>query len=185
MQCPPHLLHLPRIQVIFDCVSLTRLNDPCFFLKFLKFSTDSSFLGPKYSAPLAGSASPNNYMHSADGGIGTSRSWFTYEELSGATNEFSKDNVLGEGGFGCVYKGVLADRREVAVKQLKAGGGQGEREFRAEVEIISRIHHRHLVSLVGYCIFEHQRLLVYDYVPNDTLYHHLHGETRVLIDTIS
>ncbi|XP_073296188.1 proline-rich receptor-like protein kinase PERK8 isoform X1 [Primulina huaijiensis] len=140
-------------------------------------NSDSSFLGPKYSAPLAGSASANNYIYSTDGGIVTSRSWFTYEELSGATNEFSKDNVLGEGGFGCVYKGVLPDGREIAVKQLKAGSGQGEREFRAEVEIISRIHHRHLVSLVGYCISEHQRLLVYDYLPNDTLHHHLHGRS--------
>ncbi|KAJ6371112.1 hypothetical protein OIU77_001591 [Salix suchowensis] len=58
----------------------------------------------------------------------------------------------------------------------------GEREFRAEVEIIGRVHHRHLVSLVGYCISEHQRLLVYDYLPNDTLYYHLHGEGRPLMD---
>ena len=75
-----------------------------------------------------------------------------------------------------MYKGCLPDKREVAVKQLKVGGAQGEREFRAEVEIISRVHHRHLVSLVGYCISENQRLLVYDYVPNNTLYHHLHGK---------
>ncbi|KAK4393408.1 Proline-rich receptor-like protein kinase PERK8 [Sesamum angolense] len=91
----------------------------------------------------------------------------------------------GEGGFGCVYKGVLVDGREVAVKQLKDGGGQGEREFRAEVEIISRIHHRHLVSLVGYCISEKQRLLVYDYVPNNTLHYHLHGEAKTVMDWAS
>lgn len=109
------------------------------------------------------------------GGIGNSRSWYTYEELATATERFSENNLLGEGGFGCVYKGVLADGREVAVKQLKAGGGQGEREFRAEVEIINRIHHRHLVSLVGYCISECQRILVYDYVPNNTLHYHIHG----------
>ncbi|XP_073288873.1 proline-rich receptor-like protein kinase PERK8 [Primulina huaijiensis] len=145
-------------------------------------NSDSSFLRSQNSAQLAGTASANNYIHSSDSGLGTSRSWFTYEELSAATNEFSKKNLLGEGGFGCVYKGVLADRRDVAVKQLKAGGGQGEREFRAEVEIISRIHHRHLVSLVGYCIFEHQRLLVYDYVPNDTLYYHLHVEGKPAMD---
>lgn len=83
---------------------------------------------------------------------------------------------MGEGGFGCVYKGVLADGKDVAVKQLKIGGGQGEHEFRAEVEIISRIHHRYLVSLAGYCISEHQRLLVYEYVPNNTLHYHLHGK---------
>lgn len=84
---------------------------------------------------------------------------------------------MGEGGFGSVYKGSLPDGREIAVKQLKIGGGQGEKEFKAEVEIISRIHHRHLVSLVGFCIQDTRRLLVYDYVSNDTLYFHLHGKT--------
>lgn len=93
-----------------------------------------------------------------------------------ATGDFSTQNLLGEGGFGCVYKGYLPDGREVAVKQLKIEGVQGEREFKAEVQIISRIHHRHLVSLVGYCISDNRRMLVYDYVPNNTLYFHLHGK---------
>ncbi|XP_022956670.1 proline-rich receptor-like protein kinase PERK9 [Cucurbita moschata] len=110
------------------------------------------------------------------GGLGSSRPLFTYEELFKATNAFSAQNLLGEGGFGSVYKGYLPDGREVAVKELKIGGGQGEQEFKAEVEIIGRVHHRHLVSLVGYCISEHQRLLVYDYVPNNSLYYHLHLE---------
>jgi len=109
-------------------------------------------------------------------GLGNSRPLFAYEELMKATNNFSTQNLLGEGGFGCVYKGSLPDGREVAVKQLQIAGSQGEREFKAEVEIISRIHHRHLVSLVGYCISESKRLLVYDYVPNSTLYFHLHGK---------
>lgn len=91
------------------------------------------------------------------------------------TNGFSRQNVLGEGGFGCVYKGWMLDGKLVAVKQLKAGSGQGEKEFRAEVEIITRVHHRHLVTLVGYCISEQQRLLIYEFVPNQTLEHHLHG----------
>lgn len=73
------------------------------------------------------------------------------------------------------------DGRVVAVEQLKIGGGQGEREFKAEVEIISRIHHRHLVSLVGYCIWESKRLLVYGYVPNNTLHFHLHGKPPILL----
>lgn len=107
--------------------------------------------------------------------MGNSRPWFTYEELVDATNGFSAQNLLGEGGFGSVYKGSLVDGREVAIKQLRNGGGQGEREFRSEVEIISRIHHRHLVSLVGYCISGERRLLVLDYLPNNTLYFHLHG----------
>ncbi|KAL0446948.1 UNVERIFIED_CONTAM: Proline-rich receptor-like protein kinase PERK9 [Sesamum latifolium] len=116
------------------------------------------------------------------GGFSSSKSCFAYEELVEATNGFSSQNLLGEGGFGYVYKGILADGRDVAVKQLKIGGGQGEREFRSEVEIISRIHHRHLVSLVGYCIYESRRLLVYDYVPNNNLYFLLHAEDRPLLD---
>ncbi|CAI0451167.1 unnamed protein product [Linum tenue] len=122
------------------------------------------------------------YSPSEAGGLNNSKSWFTYDELLQATNGFSKQNLLGEGGFGCVYKGVLVDGREVAVKQLKIGGSQGEREFRAEVDIISRVHHRYLVSLVGYCISDHQRLLVYDYLPNDTLHFHLHTEGRPVMD---
>uniref|UniRef100_A0ACD5X0A5 Uncharacterized protein n=1 Tax=Avena sativa TaxID=4498 RepID=A0ACD5X0A5_AVESA len=106
-----------------------------------------------------------------------SQSSFTYEELGAATGGFSKENLLGQGGFGYVYKGVLpGSGKEVAVKQLKAGSGQGEREFQAEVEIISRVHHRHLVSLVGYCMASSQRLLVYEFVANDTLERHLHGQ---------
>lgn len=134
---------------------------------------------PQNSAHLAGSGSGSYFMHSPDA---NSKSWFTYEELSNATQGFSAQKLLGEGGFGCVYKGLLVDGREVAVKQLKIGGGQGEREFRAEVEIISRVHHRHLVSLVGYCISDHQRLLVYEYVPNNTLHYHLHGEGRPVME---
>lgn len=146
--------------------------------------SDSGFLKAHSSAPLIGSGPSSDFVDSPTepGGLGNSRSWFTFEELAQATNGFSDQNLLGEGGFGSVYKGLLPDGREIAVKQLKIGGGQGEREFKAEVEIISRIHHRHLVSLVGYCISENRRLLVYDYVPNNTLYYHLHGEGQLVLD---
>ncbi|XP_027346905.1 proline-rich receptor-like protein kinase PERK12 [Abrus precatorius] len=109
---------------------------------------------------------------------------FTYDKVMEITNAFSSQNVIGEGGFGCVYKGLLPDGKAVAVKQLKAGSGQGDREFTAEVEIISRVHHRHLVSLVGYCITEQQRVLIYEYVPNRTLHHHLHGNVRSGMPTL-
>uniref|UniRef100_A0A0E0JFV6 non-specific serine/threonine protein kinase n=1 Tax=Oryza punctata TaxID=4537 RepID=A0A0E0JFV6_ORYPU len=110
--------------------------------------------------------------------LGFSRCTFTYEDLSAATDGFSDANLLGQGGFGYVHKGVLLNGTEVAVKQLRDGSGQGEREFQAEVEIISRVHHKHLVTLVGYCISGGKRLLVYEYVPNNTLELHLHGRGR-------
>nr|CDM82387.1 unnamed protein product [Triticum aestivum] len=111
-----------------------------------------------------------------------SKCTFTYEELAVATNEFSDANLLGQGGFGFVHKGVLPDGTEVAIKQLRDGSGQGEREFQAEVEIISRVHHKHLVTLVGYCISEDKRLLVYEFVPNNTLEFHLHGRRGPTMD---
>ncbi|KAE8654773.1 Proline-rich receptor-like protein kinase PERK12 [Hibiscus syriacus] len=145
-------------------------------------NSDSAFLRPQSPHKLVGGGPSGTYYSSDTGGVNNSRSWLAYDELVRATDGFSEHNLLGEGGFGCVYKGILTDGREVAVKQLKIGGGQGEREFRAEVDIISRVHHRHLVSLVGYCISEHQRLLVYDYVPNGTLHYHLHGRGRPVMD---
>ncbi|XP_022151188.1 LOW QUALITY PROTEIN: proline-rich receptor-like protein kinase PERK13 [Momordica charantia] len=116
------------------------------------------------------------------GVISTAKFFFSYEELMEITFGFSRQNILGEGGFGCVFKGWLPEGKPVAVKQLKAGSGQGEREFKAEVEIISRVHHRHLVSLVGYCVSENHRLLIYEFVPNMTLEHHLHSKGVPVLD---
>lgn len=140
-------------------------------------SMNSSGSGSSYS----GSGNP---LPPPSPGIGLSfsKSTFTYEELSMATDAFSDANLLGQGGFGYVHRGVLPNGKEVAVKQLKAGSGQGEREFQAEVEIISRVHHKHLVSLVGYCISGAQRMLVYEFVPNNTLEFHLHGKGRPTMD---
>lgn len=107
--------------------------------------------------------------------LGFTKNTFTYEELASATQMFNNSLLLGEGGFGYVHKGVLPNGKEIAVKSLKSTSGQGEREFQAEVEIISRVHHRHLVSLVGYCITAQQKLLVYEYIPNNSLDYHLYG----------
>ncbi|KAF0928876.1 hypothetical protein E2562_010734 [Oryza meyeriana var. granulata] len=120
-----------------------------------------------------GASGPHAPPHDA---LGLSKGTFTYEQLAAATGNFSEANLLGQGGFGYVHKGVLPGGKAVAVKQLKSGSGQGEREFQAEVDIISRVHHRHLVSLVGYCIAGARRMLAYEFVPNKTLEFHLHGE---------
>lgn len=107
--------------------------------------------------------------------LGFNQSSFTFDELSAATGGFAQRNLLGQGGFGYVHKGVLPNGKEIAVKSLKSTGGQGDREFQAEVDIISRVHHRHLVSLVGHCMSDARKLLVYEFVPNKTLDYHLHG----------
>ncbi|CAA7036022.1 unnamed protein product [Microthlaspi erraticum] len=116
--------------------------------------------------------------------LGSGQTHFSYEELAEITQGFSRQNILGEGGFGCVYKGTTRDGKAVAIKQLKAssGGGGGDGGFKAEVEIISRVHHRHLVSLVGYCIADMHNLLIYEYVSNQTLEHHLHGKGMPVLE---
>lgn len=128
--------------------------------------SDSSYSGPV--GPLVPPPHPAV-------ALGFNKSTFSYEELAASTNGFSQGNLIGQGGFGYVHKGVLPNGKEIAVKSLKSTGGQGDREFQAEVEIISRVHHRHLVSLVGYCLQGGQNLLVYEFVPNKTMEYHLHG----------
>lgn len=102
---------------------------------------------------------------------------FTYDELREATKNFETASVLGEGGFGRVYKGILRDGTAVAIKKLTSGGHQGDREFLVEVEMLSRLHHRNLVKLVGYFISRDSsnQLLCYELVPNGSLENWLHG----------
>ncbi|KAK8285550.1 hypothetical protein V6Z12_D08G231900 [Gossypium hirsutum] len=100
---------------------------------------------------------------------------FTLVELEKATSNFSSKRILGEGGFGRVYRGVMGDGSEVAVKLLTRDNQNGDREFIAEVEMLSRLHHRNLVKLVGICIEGRIRCLVYELVPNGSVESHLHG----------
>lgn len=76
---------------------------------------------------------------------------FTYREMAHATNNFDSSSLVGEGGYGKVYRGVLSDGKVVAVKRAQEGSLQGEKEFLTEIELLSRLHHRNLVSLTGYC----------------------------------
>ncbi|XP_047052444.1 cysteine-rich receptor-like protein kinase 43 [Lolium rigidum] len=95
---------------------------------------------------------------------------FRYEALLAATRGFGAKQKLGEGGFGPVYRGTLEDGREVAVKRLGAASRQGAREFRNEASLLSRVQHRNVVNLLGYCAHgADEKLLVYEYVPNESL----------------
>ncbi|KAL8118882.1 putative receptor-like protein kinase At5g18500 [Apium graveolens] len=104
--------------------------------------------------------------------------WFTLRDLEVATNRFSKDNVLGEGGYGVVYKGHLINGSPVAIKKLFNNLGQAEKEFSVEVEAIGHVRHKNLVRLLGYCIEGTHRMLVYEYVNNGNLEQWLHGSMR-------
>ncbi|XP_019179976.1 PREDICTED: receptor-like kinase TMK4 [Ipomoea nil] len=95
--------------------------------------------------------------------------------LRQVTNHFSEENVLGRGGFGVVYKGELHDGTKIAVKRMESGvmGTKGMNEFQAEIAVLTKVRHRHLVALLGYCINGNERLLVYEYMPQGTLGQHL------------
>ncbi|GAA0159512.1 hypothetical protein LIER_38884 [Lithospermum erythrorhizon] len=104
---------------------------------------------------------------------------FTFAELVKATDHFKEENLLGEGGFGRVYKGHLKGTDEVvAIKQLDIHGCQGIREFVVEVMTLSMADHPNLVKLIGYCIEGEQRLLVYEFMPLGSLEDHLFGNLR-------
>ena len=103
---------------------------------------------------------------------------FTFEELSNCTNDFSESALIGQGGYGKVYRGVLADGKVAAIKRAQEGSLQGSREFFTEIELLSRLHHRNLVSLLGYCDEEDEQMLVYEYMPNGTLRDHLSAKAR-------
>ncbi|XP_027167818.1 cysteine-rich receptor-like protein kinase 10 [Coffea eugenioides] len=92
---------------------------------------------------------------------------FTIIEI--ATNHFADENLLGQGGFGPVYKGKLHDGQEIAVKRLKHMSGFGMEQFKNEVTVISKLQHRNLVRLLGYCIHREERILIYEYLPNKSL----------------
>ncbi|EPS71499.1 hypothetical protein M569_03254, partial [Genlisea aurea] len=103
--------------------------------------------------------------------------WYTLRELEASCNGFSDENVIGEGGYGIVYYGVLPDTTRVAIKNLLNNRlGQAENEFKVEVEAIGRVRHKNLVKLLGYCVEGACRMLVYEYVDNGSLDQWLHGD---------
>ncbi|WVZ60286.1 hypothetical protein U9M48_010332 [Paspalum notatum var. saurae] len=95
--------------------------------------------------------------------------------LRNVTNNFSEENILGRGGFGTVYKGELHDGTKIAVKRMEAGvmGNKGLNEFKSEIAVLTKVRHRNLVSLLGYCLDGNERILVYEYMPQGTLSQHL------------
>ncbi|KAJ1380313.1 Tyrosine-protein kinase, active site [Sesbania bispinosa] len=98
---------------------------------------------------------------------------FNYSEIQLATNDFSKDNLVGEGGYGHVYKGVLKDGQQIAAKVRKEESTQGFSEFHSEVYVLSFARHKNIVMLLGYCCKEKKNILIYEYICNKSLHWHL------------
>ncbi|KAK3433264.1 hypothetical protein EUGRSUZ_D00917 [Eucalyptus grandis] len=103
---------------------------------------------------------------------------FDFKTVAAATNNFSSVNELGQGGFGSVYKGVMNHGTEIAVKRLSKYSGQGNEEFKNEVRLIAKLQHRNLVKIIGCCIQEDEKLLIYEYLPNNSLDSFLFDDTR-------
>ncbi|KAG5625823.1 hypothetical protein H5410_011041 [Solanum commersonii] len=107
---------------------------------------------------------------------------FTFEELKKYTNNFSESNYIGSGGYGKVYKGTLPDGQLIAIKRAEQASKQGALEFKTEIEILSRFHHKNVVSLVGFCFRQGEQMLVYEFIPNGSLKESLSGKSRIKLD---
>ncbi|KAJ4877031.1 Protein kinase superfamily protein [Raphanus sativus] len=139
--------------------------------------------GSSMPAPYRQPGSPNNQRertrqvvanNAASQSNNIEAQGFSFRELATATNNFRLENLIGEGGFGRVYKGKLDKTGQVvAVKQLDRNGLQGQKEFLVEVLMLSLLHHSNLVNLIGYCADGDQRLLVYEYMPLGSVEDHL------------
>ncbi|KAK0594972.1 hypothetical protein LWI29_002272 [Acer saccharum] len=108
-----------------------------------------------------------------EGSLKSKNRQFTYSEIVHITNNFK--TIIGEGGFGKVYLGTLNDDSDVAVKVLSPSSRQGYKEFRAEAQLLMVVHHRNLVSLIGYCDDLENKALIYEYMVNGNLQQHLSG----------
>lgn len=107
---------------------------------------------------------------------------FSYDELKKSTNNFSDANQIGFGGYGKVYRGVVPGGQVVAIKRAQKASMQGGLEFKTEIELLSRVHHKNLVGLVGFCFEQGEQMLVYEFMPNGTLRDSLTGKSGIYLD---
>ncbi|KAG5525674.1 hypothetical protein RHGRI_032089 [Rhododendron griersonianum] len=107
---------------------------------------------------------------------------FSYDDLKKYTNNFAEANSIGSGGYGKVYRGTLPDGQLIAIKRAQRGSLQGGLEFKTEIELLSRVHHKNVVGLTGFCFERAEEMLVYEYVANGTLHESLSGKTGISLD---
>ncbi|CAN7116351.1 unnamed protein product [Brassica rapa subsp. narinosa] len=107
---------------------------------------------------------------------------FTFEELKKCTENFSEANDVGGGGYGKVYRGILPSGQLIAIKRAQQGSLQGGLEFKTEIELLSRVHHKNVVRLLGFCFDRSEQMLVYEYIPNGSLRDSLSGKSGIRLD---
>ncbi|EOA29877.1 hypothetical protein CARUB_v10012974mg [Capsella rubella] len=141
------------------------------FLAILGFVAYKFVMKRKHVSKSNGASGDNSDSLFIEGGSVT----IPMEVLCQVTNNFSEDNILGKGGFGVVYSGELHDGTKTAIKRMNYAsmGDKGVRQFHAEITILTKVRHRHLVALLGYCVNGDERLLVYEYMPQGNLGQHL------------
>lgn len=108
--------------------------------------------------------------------------FFPYAELKKATNNFNESNEIGSGGYGKVYRGIISSGEQVAIKRAQGNSMQGASEFKTEIELLSRVHHKNVVGLVGFCIEQGEQMLVYEYMAGGSLRDCLTGRSGVRLD---
>ncbi|WOH15006.1 hypothetical protein DCAR_0934536 [Daucus carota subsp. sativus] len=148
------------------------------YIFFLKGKVKNAI---KNSSPFA-SWNPDN----RSGGVPQLQGakWVSFEELKKCTNNFSDESIIGSGGYGKVYRGKLTSGELVAIKRAQHGSLQGDQEFKTEIELLSRIHHKNVVSLVGFCYEQGEQILIYEFISNGTLKRNLSGESGIRLDWV-
>ncbi|XP_021738094.1 cysteine-rich receptor-like protein kinase 10 [Chenopodium quinoa] len=136
---------------------------PSFVVPISNVTNDSIYEGNLVSGELPQTPASKNEFVTAES------LQYDLRTLQTATNNFSDHLKIGRGGFGVVYKGTLEDGREIAVKRLSNSSRQGEKEFKNEVVLLAKLQHKNLVRLVGFCVADTEKLLVYEFVPNKSL----------------
>ncbi|XP_073016924.1 G-type lectin S-receptor-like serine/threonine-protein kinase At1g11300 isoform X2 [Primulina eburnea] len=140
-----------------------------YFLWKYRGRKQSAIRGAKKDPPSPWYTEETSLKHNVFGAKLEELPLFEYEALSNATDSFDIRNKIGQGGFGPVYKGLLANGQEIAVKRLARSSNQGVEELMNEVEVISKLQHRNLVRVLGCCVEREENMLVYEYMPNRSL----------------